>query len=101
MRKIVRLTEGDISRIVKRIIRENKENTIDIPKSLRSLRDEVGPTASPSEIKQMWNEYVFPEIMDNISKLVSFEDGKFKTKDGESFPVDAILDDLDHVLSGD
>jgi hypothetical protein len=58
MKKIVKLTESDLMRIVKRVINEEKEekdNMIKIPKKFRALRNELGAEATPSDIKKFWN----------------------------------------------
>ena len=101
MKKVIRLTESDLARIVKRIIREGEEKTIDIPKRFRHLRNEVGATATPNEIKKMWNQEVLPDTMGDTPKLTSFEDGKFVNANGKSIPVSAILDEINYALSDD
>jgi 5'(3')-deoxyribonucleotidase len=104
MKKIVKLTESDLMRIVKRVINEEKEekdNMIKIPKRFRALRDELGAEATPNEIKKFWNKYVLPDTMGDTPKLSSFEDGKFVNAKGKSLPVSAILDELNYALSDD
>ena len=101
MSRLVRLTESDLVRIVKRVIREGEEKTIDIPKRFRHLRNEVGETATPNEIKKMWNQEVRPDTMGDAPRLTSFEDGKFVNAKGKSFPVSAILDEINYALSGE
>jgi hypothetical protein len=100
MAKIVRLTENDLTRLVKRVINEGKDN-IKIPNKFKGLKSEVGGSASPKEIISMWNEYVFPDVMGDASKLSEYEDGKFHNEDGESFPVNVILDEINYSLVGD
>ncbi len=102
MKKIVRLTESDLMRIVKRVINEEKEekdNMIKIPKKFRALRNELGAEATPNEIKKFWNKYVLPDTMGDTPKLSSFEDGKFVNAKGKSLPVSAILDELNYAFS--
>jgi hypothetical protein len=104
MKKIVKLTESDLMRIVKRVINEEKEekdNMIKIPKKFRALRNELGAEATPSDIKKFWNKYVLPDTMGDTPKLSSFEDGKFVNAKGKSLPVSAILDELNYAFSDD
>jgi hypothetical protein len=100
MKKITRLTESDLTRLVKRIISEGK-NDIKIPKKYKGLHSEVGSSTSANEIISMWNEYVFPDVMGGASKLSKYEDGKFHNKKGKSFSVNAILDEINYSLVGD
>ena len=99
MKKIVRLTESDLARIVKRVINEGNDDTIKIPKKFKALRMEIGDESTPSEIKKLWNKYVLPDTMGDTPKLSSFEDGKFVNADGKSLPVSAILDELNYAFS--
>ena len=99
MKKVVRLSEQDLVRLVKRVINEEKDKTIKIPKRFKSLRSELGDESTPSEIKKYWNKYVHPDTMGDTPKLDSFEDGKFVNAKGKSLPVSAILDDLNYAFS--
>jgi len=100
MKKITRLTESDLTRLVKKIISEGK-NDIKIPKKYKGLHSEVGSSTSANEIISMWNEYVFPDVMGDASKLSEYEDGKFHNKKGKSFSVNVILDEINYSLVGD
>jgi hypothetical protein len=116
-RKIVRLTESDLVRLVKRVIREEeeekntihnnfgfkKDETIDIPEEFGNLRRRVGSEASSKKIINMWNEDFLPEFLkltrlsesDNL--LVGLRKNGFVNMSTQTFPVDTILKDLDVI----
>ena len=58
MKKIIRLTESDLTRIVKRVIKENDEDMIRIPRMYEGVRMELGKRANPQDIIKMYNELV-------------------------------------------
>ena len=99
MKKIIRLTENDLARIIRRVINEGNDDIIKIPKKFKALRMEIGDESTPSEIKKLWNKYVLPDTMGDTPKLSSFEDGKFVNADGKSLPISAILDELNYAFS--
>ena len=98
MKKVVRLTEDDLARIVKRIIKENKdENMIRIPKEFHVLRREMGTKATPEDIISMYNDKVEEGV-----PLVSYsEDGFFTNEDGEEIEEFIILDELNYSITGE
>ena len=55
MKKVIRLTESDLARIIRRVINEGNDDIIKIPKKFKSLRMEIGDESTPSEIKKLWN----------------------------------------------
>ena len=95
MKKIIRLTESDLTRIVKRVIKENKEDMIRIPSMYDGVRMELGKRANPQDIIEMYNEFV-----EEGTPLVDYSDGTFNNEDGEEIPVDAILDELNYAIVG-
>ena len=59
MKKIIRLTESDLTRIVKRVIKEkNEDGKIHIPSRYGGVRMELGKSANPREIIDLYNEIV-------------------------------------------
>jgi len=106
MKKVIRLTESDLIRLVKRIINEregedysdleNKDkNMIHIPKEFHVLRREMGTKATPKDIIDTYNE-----IVEEGTPLVSYSNGVFYNKDDEEIPVDVVLDELNYQFSG-
>ena len=148
MKKIIKLTESDLTRIVKRVIKENKvdmgilddiddevaelpndevedyclriivhceqiiqnieieededydneedETTIDIPSKYEGVIMELGKSANPQEIIEMYNE-----LVEEGTPLVDYSDGTFNNEDDEEIPVDAILDELNYAIVGE
>ena len=102
MKKIVRLTESDLMRIVKRVIKENEgENMIRIPKEyygvrMDGVRRELGTRSTPEEIIDAYNTTVEEGI-----PLVSYSDGVFYNEEDMEIPVDVVLDDLNYAIVGE
>ena len=96
MKKIIRLTESDLTRIVKRVINENKD-MIKIPKGYDGVRMELGNSASPEDIIDMYNELVASEG-DSV-RLEKYKDGYFWNGIFE-ITIDVILDDLNYAING-
>ena len=99
MKKIIRLTESDLTRIVKRVINENKEGMIRIPSMYKGVRMELGNSASPEDIIDMYNELVASE--GDSSRLEKYEDGYFWNEFMDDVTVDAILDELNYAIVGE
>ena len=97
MKKVVKLTESDLMRIVKRVIKENEgENMIRIPKEYSGVRMELGTRPTPEDIMSAYNEIVEEGI-----PLVSYSDGIFYNEDDNEIPVDAVLDELNYAIVGE
>ena len=56
-----RLTERDLTRIVRRVINESEEDMIRIPRKFSGIKSELGSKASPQDIIDMYNEVVASE----------------------------------------
>jgi hypothetical protein len=99
MKKVIRLTESDLVKIVKRVIKENthEEKDIFISAGFKGVRDYVGKTASPQSIIELYNETVEAD-----AALVKYlgRDIFLNTNDEE---VDkyTVLEDLDDALLDD
>ena len=97
MKKVVKLTESDLMRIVKRVIKENEgENMIRIPKEYSGVRMELGTRPTPEDIIDAYNTTVEEGI-----PLVSYSDGVFYNEDDNEIPVDAVLDELNYAIVGE
>ena len=94
MRKVVRLTESDLTKIVKRIINEKKD-MIRIPMEYSGVRMELGSRPTPEDIISAYNDIVEEGI-----PLVSYSDGVFYNQDDEEIPVDTVLDELNYAILG-
>ena len=99
MKKIIRLTESDLARIVKRVIKENEEDMIRIPRKFSGIRSELGSKASPQDIIDMYNEVVASE--GESVPLEKYEEGMFYNEDDQEIPTDVILDELNYAIVGE
>ena len=97
MKKVIRLTESDLTRIVKRLINEKKD-MIKIPKEYDGVRTELGNSASPEDIIDMYNELVASE--GDSSRLEKYEDDYFWNDSMDEITVDVILDELNYSING-
>jgi len=100
MKRIIRLTESDLTRIVKRVIKENKEGMIRIPSMYKGVRMELGKRANPQDIIEMYNE-----LVEEGSTLVDYSEygteGMFYNEEGDEIPVNVILDELNYAIVGE
>ena len=100
MKKVIRLTESDLTRIVKRVIKENEEDNIQIPRKYNGVRMELGKSVNPQDIIEMYNE-----LVEEGSTLVDYSEygteGMFYNEEGDEIPVDVILDELNYAIVGE
>ena len=100
MKKVVRLTESDLIRIVKRVINENRhdEKDIFISKGFRGVRMEFGgESASPSDIIELYNDYV----EDGVPLVKYLGRDIFMNENDEEVDKYTVLDELDYAILGD
>ena len=90
------LNESDLDRILKRVIKENEEDTIRIPKKYDGVRMELGRVANPQDIIDMYNE-----LVEEGTPLVDYSEGMFYNEDDEEIPTDVILDELNYAIVGE
>jgi hypothetical protein len=103
MKKIIRLTEKDLTMIVKRVIKENKEDTIYIPRKYNGVRMELGKNVNPQDIIEMYNELVASEG-ESVSLVDYSEYGTesmFYNEEDDEIPTDVILDELNYAIVGE
>ena len=94
---IIRLTEQDLTRIVRRVIKENEEGMIRIPRKDNGVRMELGKSANPQDIIEMYNE-----LVEEGTALVDYsEEGMFYNEDDQEIPTDVILDELNYAIVGE
>jgi hypothetical protein len=103
MKKIIRLTESDLARIVKRVIKENEEDTIHIPRKYNGVRMELGKNVNPQDIIEMYNDLVASE--GESVPLVDYSEygteSMFYNEEDDEIPVDVILDELNYAIVGE
>ena len=100
MKKIIRLTESDLTRIVRRVIKEQDEkDMIDIPKEYNFARMELGNSASTEDIINMYNE-----LVEWRPPLVNYSDhgteGMFYNEEGDEMSIYLVLDELNFAIVG-
>ena len=99
MKKVVTLTERELTNIVKRVINENRheEKDIFISKGFKGVRDEVGKTASPQSIIELYNEYV-----EEGTPLVKYLGRDiFLNANDDEIDKYTVLDELNYELLGE
>ena len=99
MKKVVRLTESDLVRIVKRVVNENRdeEKDIFISKGFKGVKDEVGESASPSDIIELYNAYV----EEGIPLVKYLGRDIFMNANDEEIDKYTVLDELNYALVGE
>ena len=97
MKKIIKLNERDLTRIINRVIKEQK-NMIKIPKEYSGVRMELGNSVSPEDIIDMYNNLVASE--GDSARLEKYEDGYFWNESMDEITVDVILDELNYSIDG-
>jgi hypothetical protein len=81
---------------------ENLDNSdkIHIPEEYSGVRMELGESASPQDIIDLYNNYVEEGV-----PLVSYSEygteGKFYNEDDDEIPTDVILDELNYAIGLD
>jgi hypothetical protein len=93
--KKIRLTESDLIKIVKRVIKENKD-MIRIPREYSGVRMELGTRPTPEDIIDAYNTTI-----EEGTPLVSYSDGVFYNEDNMEIPVDTVLDELNYAIVGE
>lgn len=97
MKKIIRLTESDLTKIVRRIIKEESEN-IKIPYEYYNVREMIGDSATPEDIKELFNELLSDDLIGGLPPIVGFDGKFFKHEDGDENTVKTILFILQDAL---
>ena len=98
MKKVITLTESDLVKIVKRVVKENRyeEKDIFISAGFKGVRNKVGETASPQSIIELYNEYV-----EGGAPLVKYLGRDiFLNVNDEEVDKYTVLDELNYVLLG-
>lgn len=92
--KKIRLTESDLIKIVKRVIKENKD-MIRIPREYSGVRMEIGTRPTPEDIIDAYNTTV-----EEGTPLVSYSDGVFYNEEDMEIPLNDVLDELNYSITG-
>ena len=103
MKKVVRLTENDITRLVKRVIKEQMEgNRLIIPNEFPGIIDEVGTITTSNEIIRLYNELVSPGDFGDIPQLVGYDSNSdmFLNEEGMNIESYVIFDEINYALTG-
>lgn len=100
-RKIITLTESDLLRIVKRVIKENEENTIYIPTVYSGIITELGENVRPQEIINLYNEIFDEEGPTLVSYSEYGTEGMFYDEDNDEYHLNEILSTLNLAIVGE
>ncbi len=96
MKKIIRLTESDLTRIVRRVINESGDNDIEIPEEFEDVINKLGNNPTPQEIIDAYNSEV-----EEGTTLVDYFRGIFYNENDEEFPFYDVLDELNYAITGE
>jgi hypothetical protein len=98
MKKVITLTESDLVKIVKRVVKENRyeEKDIFISAGFGGVRNKVGETSSPQSIIELYNEHV-----EGGTPLVKYLGRDiFLNANDEEVDKYTVLDELNYVFLG-
>ena len=99
MKKVITLTESDLVKIVKRVVKENRheEKDIFISAGFKGVRNKVGETASPQSIIELYNEHV-----EGATPLVKYLGRDiFLNANDEEVDKFTVLDELNYAILGE
>lgn len=102
MKKIIKLTESDLTNIVKRVIKE-KRNFNDplfrlfVPEEMNDLITQIGPHPTIQRVIDSYNDI----MGDKSSPLVNFNEDLFLfySEDGEKFTPDEVFSELNDEIN--
>lgn len=103
MNKIIKITENDLTRIVRKVIKEQMEgNRLIVPDIFTGIIDEVGNITTSNEIISLYNELVSPGDFDNVPQLVGFDSNRdmFVNEEGMNIESYVIFDEINYALTG-
>ena len=96
MKKIVRLTEDDLTRIVKRVMNEQMGDTLDIPDDYTNTLEELGSPATTKDIIKLYNSL----FQNQSSPLVDYDGNYFYNKNNEIYELEDVLELIEYALFG-
>jgi hypothetical protein len=100
MKKVITLTESDLIKIVKRVVKENRheEKDIFISKGFKGVRMEFGgESASPSDIIELYNAYV----EEGIPLVKYLGRDIFLNANDDEIDKYSVLDELNYAILGE
>jgi hypothetical protein len=106
MGKIIRLTESDLIKLVKRIVKEQHDDVwndgIYIPHEYIEIHRELGENPSADDIIKLYNELEYNGDFGDISPLTDYSNygsqGMFYNEEGDEFTEDEILGNINDSL---
>ena len=96
MKKVIRLSENELIKVIKILIKENDSERISIPSQFKGVRKVSGVSVHPEDIIDDYNEWVIEGI-----PLDSYSNGVFFNEEDEEVKLEDILDDLDYAIIND
>jgi hypothetical protein len=104
MKKVIRLTESDLARIVKRIIKENSNmETINVPRKYKYVIMEVGNNPTIKQIKDLYRKYTEGGDLWEPAPLKTYnrEEDRFYDEVGDSFSSDKVLNFINYSIQSE
>jgi hypothetical protein len=95
MKKIVRLTESDLSSIVKKVLREQDEySLLNVPEEYDQVIADLGKNPSPKDVMELWNDL----FQGDVPYLDDFEGGMFINEEGDEISPEQAYMEMDDYM---
>ena len=94
-KRIVKLTENDLNRLVKKVIKEQEEySLLNVPDQYDQVIADVGKNPSPEDVMELWND-----LFDGDAPyLEDFDNGVFINEDGDEVSPEQVYMEMDDYM---
>ncbi len=95
MGKIVKLTENDLTRIVKKVIKEQDNHMLlNVSDEYDQVVADLGKNPSPGDVMELWND-----LFDGDAPyLEDFDNGVFINEDGDEVSPEQVYMEMDDYM---
>ena len=94
-KRIVKLSENDLNRLVKKVIKEQEEyKLLNVPEEYDQVIADVGKNPSPEDVMELWND-----LFDGDAPyLEDFDNGVFINDDGDEVSPEQAYMEMDDYM---